>query len=123
MVCVDVEKPSEPQAEHDDPMTRSSEPLRFPADTLAGPESLRQSQRSPRERSAASCEAWLQLRRECDSGKCLRRDSVWNMIADLGKRLGERFSRCSRMLWSPGPGRIGQERNLEAQWRRTEQGL
>lgn len=88
-------------------MTRSSEPLRSPADALGGPESLRQPQRSSHERSAASREALLRLRRECDSGKCLRHDRPRNVVAGPNSGLEDgslAFLECSG---SRDPGASG----------------
>lgn len=62
-------------------MTRSSEPPPLTSKILAGSRSLQNPQRSSHTQPAVSCEAWLQLRRECDPVKCLRRDSSCSGIA------------------------------------------
>lgn len=87
--------------ERDEPMTRSPEPVPSSPEAPALSEFLQKPKRSSPERSAASCEAWSRLRRECDSGKCLRRDSAWNVGREPGQRLGSWFSGCCRLLWFP----------------------
>lgn len=74
--------------ESDDPMARFPEPLPFPSQQPTGSEPLSEPQRRSYERSAAFCEAWLQLRRECDSLKCLRRGTLSGTVASVITGLG-----------------------------------
>lgn len=95
--------------EGDGPMARFPEPLPFPSQQPAGSEPLREPQRRSYERSAAFCEAWLQLRRECDSVKCLRRGTHSGTVASVITGLGDRCSDRFRMRRSPRSRHGGRE--------------